>query len=162
MFFNTRLNNKFSFFSMKAILFSFMTLMPVITMAEITVTNAWSPEAPPVSKVMAGYMDIKNNSAHHEHIFSASSPLFKKVEIHRTEHKNGMMRMLKEDDLYLPGHDTVRLHSGGLHMMLIGKKQPIKKGDVIPVTLDFGNNRTQLIKLEVKEPSASDMHQHHH
>lgn len=146
----------------KSFLVSFLALLPVISFAEITITNAWSPEAPPVAKVMAGYMQINNSTDKHEHIFSASSPLFKKVEIHRTVEKNGMMRMIKEHDLYLPAKGTVRLQRGGLHMMLIGKKKAIKKGDVIPVSLDIGNKRTISIRLEVKEADAGDTHHHHH
>ena len=129
----------------------------------ISIENAWSPEAPPVTKVMAGYMKINNHSGNDLKITSAKSALFKRVEIHLTEMKNGMMSMVKQENLNIKAKSHIELKPGGLHMMLMGKLKPINKGSKIPVTLTLNNGETVQINLIVKidnEPQV--MHHHHH
>ena len=128
----------------------------------VKVTNAWSPEAPSVTKVMAGYMQIHNNSDKDIKIISAKSPLFDRVEIHLTKMKNGMMSMIKQENLTIPAHKIVELKPGGLHMMLMGRKQEIKSGSTIAVTLTFDNGENINVTLNVKEARQEELHHHHH
>ena len=129
----------------------------------ISIENAWSPEAPPVVKVMAGYMIINNHSNQNIKIKSAQSDLFQRVEIHLTKMKNGMMSMIKQENLNIKAKSHIQLKSGGLHMMLMGKLKPIVKGSIIPVTLTFDNGENVKVNLLVKKDEKSqDMHHHHH
>ena len=129
----------------------------------IKIENPWSPEAPPVAKVMAGYMTIKNTSNKNITIKSAKSELFKRVEIHLTDMSDGMMRMIKQDNLIIKAKEQLELKPGGLHMMLIGKLKDIQTGSIIPVTLILNNNTTINIKIKVKaDNEAETMHHHHH
>ena len=123
----------------------------------ITIENTWSPDAPPVVKVMAGYMLIKNSSNKDVKIISAKSPLFKRVEIHLSEMKNGMMSMTKQENLKIKAKKNIELKSGGLHMMLMGKLKPIVKGESIPVALTFDNGDTIKINLKVKTDNEPEM-----
>lgn len=129
----------------------------------LSIKNAWSPAAPPVAKVMAGYMTINNKGQTAIKITAAESPLFKKVEIHLSEMKNGMMSMIKQENLNIPANGEVELKQGGLHMMLMGKLKPIKTGSTIPVTITFDNGETKKINVIVKEDNKpQSMHDHHH
>ena len=123
----------------------------------ITIENTWSPEAPPVVKVMAGYMKINNLGKKDIKVISAESNLFKRVEIHLSEMKNGMMRMTKQDNLLIKANSHIELKPGGLHMMLMGKLKPITLGSIIPVTLTFNNNKKIKIKLKVKSEEKPHM-----
>lgn len=123
----------------------------------ISVVNTWSPNAPPVVQVMAGYMVIKNNSDKNIKIISAKSPLFKRVEIHLSEMKNGNVRMLKQENLNIKANSQIELKSGGLHMMLISKLKPIKLSSIIPVTLSFSNGESINIELKVKADNKPEM-----
>ena len=128
----------------------------------LQIENAWSPEAPPVAKVMAGYMKINNLSNKDIKILSAKSDLFKRVEIHLTEMSDGMMRMIKQENLKIKAKGHIELKPGGLHMMLIGKLKPVKAGSNIAVTLTLDNGKTINIKLKVKVDDAPQMMHHHH
>jgi len=125
--------------------------------SSLKIENAWSPEAPPVTKVMAGYMKIHNLGGTDVKILSAKSSLFENIEIHLTEMKNGMMRMVKQENLNIKAKDHIELKPGGLHMMLIGKLKPIKSDSVIPLTISFDNGETISINLEVKTDRPSKM-----
>jgi len=131
----------------------------------LRIENTWSPAAPPVAKVMAGYMTINNTSKHAVKITATKSPLFKTVEIHLTEMKNGMMSMIKQENLNIPANGKLELKPGSLHMMLMGKLKPIKTGSSIPVTISFDNGESSNINLLVKDDSEPqimhDHHQHH-
>ncbi len=128
----------------------------------LQIENAWSPEAPPVAKVMAGYMKINNLSNKDIKILSAKSDLFKRVEIHLTEMSDGMMRMIKQENLKIKAKGHIELKPGGLHMMLMGKLKPVKAGSVIAVTLTLDNGKTINIKLKVKVDDEPQMMHHHH
>ena len=123
----------------------------------IKIENTWSPEAPPVVKVMAGYMKIHNLSDKNIKIQSVKSNLFNKVEIHLTQMKNGMMNMIKQESLNIKAKNHIELKPGGLHMMLMGKLKPISKGSVIPVTLTFDNGEIININLKVKNNNSPQM-----
>jgi copper(I)-binding protein len=127
--------------------------------------NAWSPEAPPVAPVMAGYVRIHNHSDQNITITGASCPDFNKVEIHDMQEQDGMMRMIKQDSLAIPAGQQVELAPGGLHMMLMKPKHPIKNGDTLPVTFELDNGETVEVSFEVRTRSMHNQHdgmQHHH
>ncbi len=140
------------------IFFSYFILMSVAEAASsIKIENAWSPEAPPVASVMAGYMKINNLSNKNIKIQSAKSNLFKRVEIHLTKITDGMMRMIKQENLNIKANGHIELKSGGLHMMLIGKLKPIQAGSVIPVSLTFDNGEIINVNLKVKNDDEPQM-----
>lgn len=123
----------------------------------LKIENAWSPEAPPVAKVMAGYMKISNLSNKDIKIKSAKSNLFKRVEIHLTKMRDGMMSMFKQENLNIKAKGHIELKPGGLHMMLIGKLKPMKSGSIIPVTLTLNNGETIIVNLKIKNDSQPQM-----
>lgn len=143
--------------TISAIIICLLFSAAVYAASMIKIENAWSPEAPPVAKVMAGYMKIHNLSNKDIKIQSAKSSLFKKVEIHLTEMKNGMMTMTKQKSLKIKAKDYIELKPGGLHMMLMGKLKPIKTDSKIPVSISFDNNETIDINLNVKTDNQPEM-----
>lgn len=133
--------------------------------ATLTFENAWSPEAPPVAKVLAGYMKINNISNKEVKIVSANSKFFKRVEIHLTKSRDGMMTMVKQDTLPIAAKGQVELKAGGLHLMLIGPKKSFRNGSVIPLNIKLNNKEILKLKLAVKKDSATTHHhnhEHHH
>ena len=151
-------------------LFKILSRLLVVCLFSITtanaadslqIENAWSPEAPPVAKVMAGYMKITNLSNKDIKILSAKSNLFNRVEIHLTEMSNGIMRMIKQENLNIKAKGHIELKPGGLHMMLMGKLKPVKAGSVIVVTLTLDNGEIINLNLAVKNEPHEEHHHHH-
>ena len=127
--------------SIKILLLFCLTLLSAICAGagEISVTNPWIREAPPVAKMLAAYMTISNNSNHRVHLESAASIDFEMVEIHRTVTQEGMSHMMKQSSLQLEGGGNVTLEPGGYHLMLIKPKQFLKAGDKVKLQLNFDN-----------------------
>jgi hypothetical protein len=64
----------------------------------------------------------------------------------------------------LPAGQTVKLAPGGVHVMLVDLKQPLKAGDKVPLTLSVQSSGTSLttvkIEAEVRAAGARENHQH--
>ena len=108
---------------------------------DLSVSNAWIREAPPVSKVQAAYMELYNNTDKTISLIAANSPAFSKIEFHRTEMNNGMMRMLQEESLRIPAQGKTSLQPDGTHMMLFNPVKALKSGDKVNFTLTFSNQK---------------------
>ena len=117
----------------------------------LKISNGFSPEAPPVAKVLAAYMTLSNPGNTEVVITSASSTDFDKVEIHSMEMKDGMMHMVEQKELRISAKGELTLEPGELHMMLINKHRSLKDGDTIKITITFHDGQTQTISLPVRK-----------
>lgn len=129
----------------------------------VSITDVWIPDAPPVVKVRAGYLIAKNNSDNPVSITRVSSQAFTRVEIHESVYKDGTARMLKKDKVTIPARSGIHFSTGGLHLMLIGATQALTLGSKIPLEFELSNAQKISVTAEVKPASADDMkHSHHH
>ena len=69
---------------------------------KLEIDDAWIAEAPPVSKVMAAYMEIDNETAQDRQAVSMQCDEFERAEFHRTVEKDGMARMEHQQVLKIP------------------------------------------------------------
>jgi len=104
----------------------------------INISGVWTRATPGKSKIGAAYLTLKNTGATPDRLVSVSSKAAKRAQIHTTSMDNGVMKMrnLKDGIALAPGATSV-LKPGGKHIMLMGLKAPIVKGDAIAVTLTF-------------------------
>jgi copper(I)-binding protein len=76
----------------------------------------------------------------------------------------GVMRMRALPRIDLPAGQTVKLAPGGMHVMLIDIKQPLKPGDKVPLVLSVQSSGTSLttlkIEAEVRAGGAGEPHKH--
>lgn len=88
-------------------------------------------------KTTAAYLSITNEADEDDTLLSVESSAADHVMIHNTVTDKGVSRMIGVDKLALPSHKTVEFKPGGMHIMLMGLKSPLKKEDMIPLTLKF-------------------------
>ncbi len=117
----------------------------------ITLSHAWIADAPPNSTMYAGYISIKNNSNNAIELVAVSSPMFKNIEIHKTQITNNIARMIQQDGLTINKKQTMVFAPGGLHLMMIKPKSAIKLGGTVILTLKFKNNVVKSITANVKK-----------
>ncbi len=127
----------------------------------VAVTNATIPVAP--GEVAVSYPSI--TSPIDDVLLGASSPCCKAVELHTHEMDGDVMKMRKVDAVPLKAKVPTLFQSGGLHLMFIGLKKPLKAGDVVPVSLRFGHVGEQKVNFTVgaprlQESKDSPKHQH--
>ncbi len=109
----------------------------VTSQTGLTVSTPWARATPGGAKVGAAYLEIKGAIGGDDILVAASSPIAGTVELHTHAHDGGVMRMRRVDKIAVGRGATVAFRPGGLHIMLIDLKQPMKEGDRVPLALRF-------------------------
>jgi copper(I)-binding protein len=123
--------------------------LPTLALADVSVKDAWIPEAPPTAQAMGAFMTIENSDAQVVKVVKASAPNFDRVELHESIEENGMHKMIAQPFLTVPAKGSLELKPGSYHIMLIGVQQPSKAGDVIPIELTLDNGEKIMVNTSV-------------
>ena len=118
---------------------------------KINVSHAWVQEAPPSAEVLAGYMDLQNQSAQAQTLLGARSSDFKSVILHQTLSKGGMTHMKHSPRIEIKSGSTIQLTPGGYHLMLMNPKKVLRQGDQVEVLLEFQGGLVLPVKLKVSK-----------
>lgn len=120
----------------------------------VTVAHAWVRATAPGQRVAGAYLEI--SSAVPGKLVAASSPVAGSVEIHSMRLENGIMKMRQLESLELPAQQTVKFEPGGLHIMLLALKRPLKRGDKIPLrlTLQRADRSTTVVEVQAEVRNA--------
>ncbi|PYQ27149.1 MAG: hypothetical protein DMF56_21565 [Acidobacteria bacterium] len=128
-------------------------LMAAPSASKITVSDAWVMAPIGKQPMTAGFLTLHNSGADSA-LTGASCDAIKDLELHKMEESGGKMRMTMVERIALPSGEDVRLHPGGLHLMMIGFTRPIKEGDVLVVRLRFADGSTADVKMPVRKREA--------
>jgi copper(I)-binding protein len=115
--------------------------------ADLSVSDAFS-RATPGNGPGVAYLTIHGGNAP-DRLVGASSPRAAKVEMHTMSMQGDVMRMREVDAIEIPANAPIRFAPGGLHLMLMGLKAPLKTGDKVPLTLTFQQAGTRTIDVPV-------------
>ena len=110
-------------------------LAATTALAQVKIDKAWA--RPTVAGQQGGGAFLSITSASADRLISGSTPLAERFELHTMAMKGDVMEMRQVDAIELPAGQTVELKPGGLHVMFIGLKTPLKTGSKVPVTLKF-------------------------
>ncbi len=127
----------------------------------IKVHDAWVRSAPPNAKVLAAYMVIMNKSGEQRALTAVSSSKFEKIEMHKTEIHEGMMKMVPQKQLSIPAGGALTLEPGGYHLMLINPESVPQEGEHINFELHFDNGKVINVSAPVRKGRNTHEHQQH-
>ncbi|MDP1629786.1 MAG: copper chaperone PCu(A)C [Caulobacter sp.] len=104
--------------------------------AAVQVSGAWARPAAQGGNGV-GYATVTSQGPA-DKLTGASSPAAQRVEIHESMVMDGKAMMhAHPDGVAVPAGGVLAFKPGGLHLMLIGLKAPLKAGDHVAVTLTF-------------------------
>lgn len=131
--------------------------------AEISVTSPFSRASAPTAKAGAAFLTI-NVDAGNDKLLGGSTPVAEKVELHTHLMENGIAKMRPvEGGIAVAAGTPTELKPGGLHIMLIGLKAPLKQGESFPLTLNFEKAGAVTVSVPVQGPGAkAPMAEHDH
>ncbi len=115
---------------------------------DIAITDAWARATAPEQDSATVSMHIISRKD--ASLVAVSSPVADHVEIHTMSHDEGMMIMREIETLDLPANQEVVLGGEGYHLMLMGLKQQLKAGTVVPLTLTFQSGAQHKESLHIK------------
>ena len=126
---------------------------------DIQVHDAYVRAVPPTAAVTAAFMEIHNAGDKNRALVSASSAAAEAVELHTHTNVDGVMQMRQVKQIDLAANSITLLQPGGLHVMLIGLKQPLKMGDKVLVSLKLDDGSLLELDLPVRK-MAGKMNRH--
>ncbi|PJE80815.1 hypothetical protein CI610_00158 [invertebrate metagenome] len=115
-------------------------------------------EPVPGHEVTVGYASLYNSGSQDVKLVGISAPenTVAKTEIHgHRMTDDGNMMMFKVDSLVLPSHEKVILKPGEYHIMLMGLKNTLVKGDSFLLTFYFSDGSSQRVSVPVISRTTS-------
>jgi periplasmic copper chaperone A len=103
----------------------------------IVVDHPWARATPAGAKTGAAYMTLINNGSSGDRLMGATTPVADKIQFHSVSEDNGVSRMREMNDVAVAPGARVTFSPGGMHVMLVGLKQPLKEGQTFPLSLTF-------------------------
>jgi periplasmic copper chaperone A len=117
---------------------------------EIQIFDAWARPTPPGAQVGAVYFAVKNRGGQDDQLLSVASAVAASVQIHETQTVKGVMQMRPVTSVNCPAGSTVTVAPGGLHVMLLGLKQPLAAGSRFDLALRFRNAGSLTLQVPVQ------------
>lgn len=125
--------------------------------SQVTVSDAWVRGTVKGQSATGAFMSLKSPAD--AVLKRAESDVAGKVEIHEMKMDGNVMRMKAVPQLEIPAGKSVDLGPGGYHVMLLGLKKPLAKGDKVALKLHFEgrDKKAQVVEVqaEVRDLAAA-------
>ncbi len=121
-----------------------------VTLGPLVIETPWARATPGGATAGAGYLTIANTGTAPDTLLGGSLEIADHVEVHEMTMTDGVMKMRQlPEGLVIPPGETVKLESGGLHVMFIGLKKGLKAGEPVTVKLNFKSAGTVEVDFAV-------------
>lgn len=122
----------------------------------LSIDKAWSRETAPGQSVGGAFMTIRNAGSRADRLLSGKSPIASEVQLHTMSMDGGVMRMRQvKGGLGVPAQGTLELKPGSFHVMFIGLKRPLRRGEHVPLTLRFERAGKVTVQVAVNPIGAT-------
>lgn len=132
--------------------------------ASVSVETPWLRETAPAAKAGGGYAVIRNAGKVEDRLLGGSTAVAASVDVHSMTMDGNIMRMRPvSGGLAIAPGGSVALKPGGYHLMLMGLKRPLKRGETVTITLRFAKAGDVPVRFRV-EPIDHQLgggHDHH-
>lgn len=122
--------------------------------ARVEVQDAAASASAPGQTQAAAYLTLRNDGGQDDALRSIKIVGVGMANVHDSEMTDGVMRMLPVDALAIPAGATVTMAPGGLHVMLMGLKSPMRSGDTLTATLRFRHTAPTRVTIPVQSPAV--------
>ena len=128
----------------------------------IDIGHPYARATAPGQPTGGGFLKL-TNKGESDRLLSARADVSAAVELHVMKMEGDVMRMRQVDAVDVPAGETVELKPGGLHIMFVDLKAPLKAGDRFPMTLKFEKAGEVTVGVKVEKVKAEPAaHQHKH
>ena len=142
-------------FALGALAFALPASADPVKAGDLVLDNAWTRATPKGSQVGAGYLTIRNDGAEDDRLTGVSVD-FASAQIHEMKMDKGVMQMRElPDGLVIPAHKSVTLAPGGMHLMFVGLKHALTKGETVKATLTFAHAGQVAVDMPVMAIGAN-------
>jgi copper(I)-binding protein len=129
----------------------------------LQIGNPWTRATPKGSTVAGGYMKITNKGSAPDRLVGGSAAVAGRFEVHSMVMEQGVAKMRPvSGGLEIKPGETVDLKPGSMHVMLMGLKQPLEKGQKVKGMLEFEKAGKVEIEYAVEALGVSAPAKHGH
>ncbi len=134
------------------------------TLGDLEIRHPASRATLPGQPVAGGFMTIANKGADADRLVSITAPdLSDDVQLHEMAMENDVMKMRQlPDGIEIPAGAEVELKSGGLHVMFMKIKHPLKEGESFKATLNFEKAGKIDVDFDIGAAKAAAKHGEQH
>ena len=144
--------------SLRALVAALLVCATAGALAQVKIEGAWARPTVQGQQAGGGYLSITSAAA--DRLLGGSTQVAQQFELHTMAMRGDVMEMRQVDAIELPAGKKVELKPGGLHVMFIGLKAPLKVGDKVPVTLKFEKAGELKVDFAVTNKPAEAGHKH--
>jgi hypothetical protein len=98
------------------------------------------------------YFRLHNGSGKSDRLLKLRTSVAASASVHRTEIVEGMARMREVSVLHVAPGERVEFAPGGLHVMLMGLRAPLKDKQVFELELLFEAAGPRKVRVVVRKP----------
>lgn len=103
----------------------------------LTLSDLQVRATPPGVPTTAAYLTISNGGKAPDKLLSIDCACAASTMMHESQTVNGISSMSRVSEVAIPADGKVEFKPGGLHVMLVGLKAPLKAGGMQDMTLRF-------------------------
>lgn len=120
----------------------------------IVIEHPWARAPPAGAKTGAAYVTLVNNGSISDSLLGATTPVANRVQFHSVSEENGVSHMREMQTIVVAPGARVAFSPGGMHIMVVGLKQPLKEGQTFPLTLSFERAGKMEVMVSVAKVGA--------
>jgi len=117
---------------------------------DIMIHESWARASIGNAPNSAAYMMVMTQGDVGDKLISAETPIAERAELHDHILDGDVAKMQKVDAIAINPGEPAALQPGGMHVMLMGVKDKLKEGDVVPLTLTFENAGEVTLEIPIK------------
>lgn len=125
-----------------------------VRIGSLLIAKPWARASIGTGRPAAAYFTITNEGQDDDRVIGLETPLAETAKVHATVNDGGVMKMLAVEDLTIEPGETLALKPGGLHVMLIGLREPLNEGGFFPLTVAFEKAGSTTLQVPVAGPGA--------
>lgn len=129
---------------------------PGVLANDVMVIGAFArASATPAATSAVVYVTLVNHGAATDRLMAISTPVAAMADVHQSKSADGVMSMDAVPALDLPPGETVAMKPGGLHIMLMGLKAPLKRGATLTLELSFEKAGRIMVRVPIGGVAAN-------
>lgn len=129
--------------------------------AQVNVTMPWIRGTVAGQKTTAVFMELEAHQTGDVVLVAASSPLARSVEIREARRSASGVKLQPAQRLAIPAGKRLDLKPGRSQLLLVGPLRPIRKGEWVPITLEFETKDARRFSVDI-QAEAMDRNAHSH
>jgi len=133
-----------------------LALAPGVLASDVMVMNAFArASAAPQASSAVAYVTLENRGAEADRLLSIATDHAVMAHLHDTKTVDGVASMIPVESLDLAAGQVTAMKPGGLHIMLMGLKAPLKKGSKLKLELTFQKAGNITVEVPIEGVAAT-------